>query len=280
MTPPKQPLYPPSQWRLLTTGLQDGPTNMGIDEAILEAVAAGESPPTLRFYGWQPACLSLGYAQSWEVVDLDKCAAQGWQVVRRLTGGRAILHTDELTYSLCLPDNDPRAAGGILESYQRISKALMAGLKLMGLEPNRAKSYYQDHGDPGPACFDGPSNYEITMGQHKLLGSAQVRKKGMLLQHGTLPLYGDIARIAHALYFDLPGQARAQEVRMRYRATTLFDSLGRRVAFDEAAEKMARGFSTALAVTLNAGILTATEGARAATLAQEKYSSDSWIKRL
>src|SRR5690606_17978475 len=100
--------YELATWRLLETGWQGGATNMASDEAIMEAVAAGEQPPTLRFYGWQPACLSLGYSQPWQVVDWESCAARGWDVVRRPTGGRAILHVDELTYSVVGPEHEPR----------------------------------------------------------------------------------------------------------------------------------------------------------------------------
>ncbi|MEW5989181.1 MAG: lipoate--protein ligase family protein [Chloroflexota bacterium] len=272
--------YPPAAWRLIQTGFQNGPSNMALDEAILEAVAAGDSPPTLRFYGWQPTCLSLGYGQNWEAADFDACARLGWDVVRRPTGGRAILHVDELTYSVCAPVNEPRVQGGVLESYQRLSEALLRGLKLMGLEPARAKPYYEDRGEPGPACFDGPSNYEITIGQRKLVGSAQVRKQGVVLQHGTLPLFGDVTRIALALFFDLPGQRLAVQSRLHYRATTLEQSLGRWVAFDEAAHFMRQGFEQALGLTLLESLPTPQELERAAALQAEKYATDRWTKRI
>src|SRR2546423_5590703 len=98
-------------WRLVVHSACDGATNMAIDEAILESVGAGHAPPTLRFYSWQPACLSLGYAQHIRDADLDRLRANGWGLVRRPTGGRAILHTDELTYSITLPEAHPIMAG-------------------------------------------------------------------------------------------------------------------------------------------------------------------------
>jgi lipoate-protein ligase A len=272
--------YEPATWRLLLTGFQDGATNMAIDEAILEAVATGESPPTLRFYGWQPACLSLGMAQPWDDADLERCAGLGWDVVRRPTGGRAILHVDELTYSVCAPESEPRVHGGVLESYQRLSTALAQGLRAMGLDPQRAQAVYEDRGAAGPACFDGPSHYEITIGQRKLVGSAQMRKKSVVLQHGTLPLYGDITRIAEALYVDAPGQRMAIVSRLNYRATTLEASLGRRVEYDEALQHMRQGFSDALNMTLADGQLTDAEMQRAAALRQEKYASRDWTERV
>lgn len=272
--------YERAAWRVLYTGLQDGATNMAVDEAILEAVNAGSSLPTLRFYGWNPACLSLGYGQEWDVADLEACAAHGWDVVRRPTGGRAILHVDELTYSVAAPETEPRVQGGILESYKRLSEALLAGLQLMGLEPTRAKPYYSDQGPLGPACFDGPSNYEITMGQMKLLGSAQARRRGMVLQHGTLPLYGDITRIAEALAFDAPGQRTATRLRLHYRATTVLQSLGRRVEIEEAAKFMRAGFARQLNLELVESELSTAEVSRAAEIRAEKFANEAWTKRV
>ena len=104
--------YAPATWRLIDSGYADGATNMAVDEAIMRAVAERLVPPTLRFYGWQPPCVSIGYAQSLEAeIDLERCRRDGVDWVRRPTGGRAILHTDELTYSVAAPQDDPRTAG-------------------------------------------------------------------------------------------------------------------------------------------------------------------------
>lgn len=253
---------------------------MAVDEAISESVAAGESPPTLRFYGWQPACLSLGLAQEWDIADWDNCSQNGWGIVRRPTGGRAILHIDELTYAVTVPDHEPQIQGGVLESYQRLSEALVAGLRLLGLDPTRARPYYQDKGEAGPACFDGPSHYEITIGQRKLIGSAQMRKKGVVLQHGSLPLYGDITRIAKALAVEVPGQRMAIAARLQYRATTLADCLGRSLEFEQVAEALRQGFSQALSLTFIESGLTPQEEARLLELRHSKYAAESWTKRV
>jgi lipoyl(octanoyl) transferase len=112
-------------WRLLETPPAHGAWNMAMDEAILEAVGRNESLPTLRLYAWDPACLSLGYAQPFTDVDIPRLRARGWDVVRRPTGGRAVLHIDELTYAVMAPVNEPRVAGSVLESYQRLAQALV-----------------------------------------------------------------------------------------------------------------------------------------------------------
>ena len=272
--------YPAARWRLINSGNADGPNNMAVDEAILEAVAAENSPPTLRFYGWQPACLSLGYRQPWTVVDMDLCAAAGWDVVRRPTGGRTILHVDELTYSVIAPAGEPRVKGSILESYRRLSEALMVGLTMLGLASSDAPPDPESDVSAGPACFDGPANYEITHEGRKLVGSAQVRKKNVVLQHGTLPLRGDVGRVALALRSK---SAQAQEqmaTNLRRQATTLAKALGRDIPFNDAAESLVAGFAQTLNLDLVASDLSAFERERAAELRSRKYASESWAQRL
>lgn len=270
-----------AEWRLLPTATSDGPTNMAIDEAIAEAVADGASPPTLRFYGWEPPCLSLGFRQPWDDVDVARARALGWDVVRRPTGGRAILHTDELTYVVCAPDGEPRVKGGVLESYKRLSAALLNGLRALGVDADRATPYYHDHSTPGPACFDGPSDYEITVAQRKLIGSAQLRRRGVVLQHGTLPLVGDITRICDGLWFETEGQRMATRSRLRYRATTLESALGGPApSLDAAAAALRDAFAETLALRLLPGTLTAAETARVAQLRAEKYAAPAWTERV
>src|SRR5512139_3352251 len=111
-------------WRLLITPPTHGAWNMAADEAILEHIGRGESLPTLRLYAWTPACLSLGHAQPFADVDVARLRERGWEVVRRLTGGRAILHTDEITYSVVGSGDVPALAGSVLESYRRLARAL------------------------------------------------------------------------------------------------------------------------------------------------------------
>ena len=120
--------YPHATWRLLITPPLDGATNMAIDEAVVHALADGDGMPTLRFFQWEPACLSLGYNQHWTEVDEPAIQRLGYTWTRRPTGGKAILHTDEATYSLMTPQDDPRIEGGIMASYRVLSLGLMRGL--------------------------------------------------------------------------------------------------------------------------------------------------------
>ena len=160
---------------------------MAVDEVLLERVAAGAAPPTLRFYEWTPLCLSLGYFQPIHVVDLDGCRALGVEVVRRPTGGRAILHDRELTYSVALPASVLGPDGGVLPSYYRLSLALQDGLRRLGV-PSTLAPQSAAGGPPvhGPVCFDRPSANEILLWGRKLVGSAQMRRGGGILQHGSI----------------------------------------------------------------------------------------------
>lgn len=275
-----QAAYAHARWRLINSGYNDGAENMAIDEAILEAVAAQLSPPTIRFYGWNPPCVSLGYRQSATVVDEARLNNLGWDMVRRPTGGRAILHVDELTYSVIAPVSEPRVKGSILESYRRLSGALVVGLNLLGLEAIEAPKDRALGGQEGPACFDTPSNYEITFDERKLVGSAQVRKKNVVLQHGTLPLVGDVGRLVDTLHLKEERDRAQMRADLEGRATTLAAALGREVPFQEAAEAMAAGFRQALNLSLLESEPSQAEVDRARELRSEKYAADSWLRRL
>jgi lipoate-protein ligase A len=251
---------------------------MAIDEAIVTSVLEGASPPTLRFYAWSPPCLSLGRGQPFADVDLAACQTAAVDVVRRPSGGRAILHTDELTYSVALLQTDPLAAGGILESYRRLSEGLLAGLRLLGVQAAQVVSARKPTEDLSAVCFETPSDYEITVQGRKLAGSAQWRARGGVLQHGTLPLCGDITRVIS--YLALPGTEReAQRQTLRTRATTLEASLGRSVPFAQIASALADGFSQALGLELIPGELTTREQDLSAELRRSRYAAPDWTQR-
>lgn len=260
-------------WRLL---LHPTPTrgawNMAVDEAILEACGRGNSLPTLRLYAWDPACLSLGYAQLVSDVDLERLHARGWDLVRRPTGGRAVLHVDELTYSVIGPPDEPHLSGTVLESYNRLAAALVEALRLLSLPVEVQERAETPNRSPNPVCFEMPSTYEITVGGKKLVGSAQARRREGVLQHGSLPLTGDLARILQALVFpDEPSRLRAAE-RLLARATTVETALGRTVTWSEAAAAFHLAFRSALSLDLEPGSLTADELQRAEQLQAQKYS--------
>lgn len=252
--------YPPAEWRLLVDETpRSGAWNMAVDEALMESVATGDAPATLRFYTWAPPCLSLGKRQPLSGVDLSRCRRDGVDVVRRATGGWAILHTDELTYSIAVRPEDPRANGAILDAYRKLSQGLVMGLSLLGAPAVMNPVALGGAQNLSAACFEVPSAYEITVGQRKLIGSAQTRPAGRVLQHGSLPLFGDIARVTDYLWFESEDARADLRAHLRDRATTLSDALARSVTFQEAAEAMATGFANALSLDLRLGELIQSE---------------------
>jgi len=256
-----------------------GAENMAIDEAIAQAVSAGDAPPTLRLYAWSPPCVSLGRNQAISSVSVDRCEALGYDIVRRPTGGRAILHTDELTYSLIAPDDHPLMQGMILEVYLRIAQGLLAGLRRIKLEAQTAPETNRAGSDASAACFEVPSAYEIVVAGRKLLGSAQNRRAGYVLQHGSLPLTGDITRLIDCL--STANEADREELRrsLSEHAVTVEQVLHRIVSYDEAADAIAAGMVEALDIELRPGNLTRAEVVRAEELEQGKYGRAEWTKR-
>jgi lipoate-protein ligase A len=266
-------------WRLIVTPAARGAWNMAVDEAILEHAVRGDSLPTLRLYAWDPACLSLGHAQPFADVDRARLDKHGWEVVRRPTGGRAILHTDELTYSVTGRAEEPVLAGGVLESYNRISQALLLAVKELGLPVEVKEDRPGDSTFPNPVCFEVPSNYEITAAGKKLLGSAQARKKEGVLQHGSLPLTGDLTRICQALAFETESARRDAAARLLARATTVESALGHAVTWERAAGAVIHAFETQLGICFERGELSESEFRRAEELVREKYAHPSWTER-
>lgn len=258
-------------WRLLDTGARSGFENMAIDEAILLSHARGDTPPTLRFYGWSPPALTLGYSQDpGETVDLAACRRLGIDVVRRPTGGRAVLHGSEVTYSVAAREDNPAVSGTVLESYLRLSRGLALGLGLLGVRA--VLSLAAGPAARGPACFDGPAPHELTAGGKKLAGSAQARKMGCVLQHGALPLAADAQTLFSVLRFSSEAEREERHRSFSRRSTCLEEVLGRPVSPAEVIPALVRGIAEALGIELEPGDLTAGEVEMSRRLAAEKYS--------
>ncbi len=266
-------------WRLIIDPLPSrGAWNMAADEAILEACGRHESLPTLRLYAWDPPCISIGYAQPFDDVDLARLQTYGWELVRRPTGGRAVLHTDELTYSVIAPVDDPRVAGSVLESYNRLAKAIVEAFHLMRLSVEMKERNLAGTGNTNPVCFEVPSTYEITVGGKKLVGSAQARRKDGVLQHGSLPLAGDLSRIVKVLTFkDESARQRAAKNLLAH-ATTVESALGHLVSWETAAQAFVSAFQTALDMDFQPADLSGQEKNRARELVELKYTDPGWTQ--
>ncbi len=284
-------IAPGGAWRLLCHDPDRAAWNMAVDEAILVLCGRGESPPTLRFYAWDPPAVSIGYAQPLAAVDRDACRRAGVDVVRRITGGRAVLHEDEVTYSVAALEG--ALPGGVLATYRLLAGALVTGLRLLGVEaevvasaacaPLAGTGRASGAGrtaSPLP-CFAAPGRYEIAAGGRKLVGSAQARRGGALLQHGSLPLTFRPERLLALLGMgDAGSEGDADQPRVpEVRAMGLVAAIGRRPSWGEVVAALTQGFQDALGIAFVPGALTPAEEALARRLAEEKYASEAWNAR-
>jgi lipoate-protein ligase A len=267
-------------WRLLDSGCADGAKNMAVDEALLEAFIAGDGSPTLRFFQWSPPCVSVGYFQSLAgEVDLERCRELGIHWVRRITGGRLILHQHELTYSVVASENDPLVSGGILESYRKISLALHAGLARLGVAAHLAdpddSTVAAAPGLKRGVCFNAAAGHELVVEGKKMVGSAQVRRKGVILQHGSILIDIDAA-LHQQIVRSVSGLSPEQCARVFYsHVLTLGKSLGRTPSHDEIVAAVVQGFQETWGVAFERRGLNAVEMTLASEL-RHKYASDAW----
>ncbi|MBN1448847.1 MAG: lipoate--protein ligase family protein [Bacteroidetes bacterium] len=223
------------------TGEQNGAWNMRFDVQRAERLDAGTVGPLLRVYGWKPWCISLGRHQRIDEIDCERTAEAGFDIVRRPTGGRAILHAEELTYCVVMPSE----GRGIMDVYRQISEALTAGLKrlvpdidIAKAQPNFQRLYREPGGIP---CFSSSARYEIEFGGKKLVGSAQRRIGSAVLQHGSI-LIGDAhLRLADLLTVDEDVRAQLRHD-MQEHTITLQDILQRPVTREEVLDAVKKGF--------------------------------------
>lgn len=267
-------------WRLLITDPAPAAWNMAVDEAIAHMAAEGRSPTTLRFYQWRPGAVSVGRHQPLADIDRAQVEEKGYGLVRRSTGGRAILHIDELTYSIAGRAEDESLQGAVLDSYNRLSEGLVLGLQRLGLDAAKAPATNRAGLDVSPVCFEVPSAYELVVGQYKVMGSAQSRRAGYVLQHGSLPLHGDITRLVDVLAAPDETARRLLRQTLNERAATVETLLGRRVTFWEAATLLIDGLTSALGVDLEEGELTPEEVDLAQRLETETFAHSAWLERV
>lgn len=251
---------------------------MALDEAIMLLHSQNKVPPTLRFYSWEPAALSLGYFQKAEKeINYQSCQAEGIDLVRRLTGGRAILHDQELTYSLIIREDYKLLSDSIEKSYQQISRGLVKGLQALGI-PAELKAVERGKKAPSghsAACFDAPSWYEVLLDNKKLIGSAQRRKKKTILQHGSLPFALDAERIFNLLKYSSE-QQRKKARRLFTAKSTSLKKAGYNFSHSQLEEALTSGLAESLAIEFKRDKLTQAEINLAKKLTVEKYQSSKW----
>ncbi len=249
------------KWRLLLTGGSDAFTNMAIDEAVAKLHGA-DSVPTVRFYSWKPPAISIGYFQSLaEEVDSAKCKELGVDIVRRITGGGAVFHDHELTYSFVCSEESGIVPKNILESYRKICNSLVLGFSHLGLS----------------ASFV-PLNDIIVNGK-KISGNAQTRRDKVVLQHGTILLGVDVDKMFSMLL--VPNEKMKGKIieDIKQRVTSVENETGKAAQFGDVAAAMKKGFEQNFGVELEEGALTAQEQELAAKIRAERFSRPEWNAR-
>lgn len=239
--------------------------NMAIDEAISIAFSEGKVPPTLRLYRWSIPSLSIGSFQKLEPDWFDFLAAKSIPFVRRMTGGRALLHDQELTYSVVSSTRDPLFSEGIKGTFYTLANGLLSGLRHLGVEaeihsPAREERVNRPR---QPLCFASTSWYEITAGGKKLIGSAQRRWVSHFLQHGSLILK----------------KSKIEGLFLSGNQIALSDLLPDLPQTERMEEAFTKGFETALPISLNPGSLTEKEIEGVGALIKEKYGTEAWNLR-
>jgi lipoate-protein ligase A len=243
---------------------------MAVDEAVFRLNRREALPPTLRFFGWKPPAVSLGYFQKTSrEIDVEACRRAGIDIVRRPTGGKAVLHDQELTYSLSAVVDHPLFTGDILGTYRIISSCIEEALQRLGLTPEVVIEGRSAVGTPLEGyCFAAPSRYELLVGGRKICGSAQIRTSGSFLQHGSLLIDIDPARTAAVMKVSAEGVTAS--------TTTLREQLGRAIGADELARVLRVAFEDMLGIVLVEEGLTQAEEELKRKLLDEKYGTDRW----
>jgi lipoate-protein ligase A len=246
------------QWRLISDGNLPGARNMARDAALLEAVSSGESAPTLRLYGWDPPCLTLGKHQGFEAVDLEFCRGADIDVARRPTGGRALLHHLELTYSVIAPLGEPPLPTALQQAYRMICGGLVAACRDLGIDAELTGGEVNLR-LPNPTstvpCFEAPAEGEVVVRGRKLIGSAMRSHSGFVLQHGAILLDWDGPLQSGAM-------GLADDSTLRPHVTTFADELGRPVSRDEVEPVVSNALAEHLGIGIVVGDLTSEELAR------------------
>ncbi len=246
-------------WRLILDPPAEGAFNMAVDEALLISVEKGTSKPVFRLYGWNRPTVSIGYLQ-----DHSPFVPSGLPIVRRITGGRAVLHQSEITYCVVCPSNDPLYRSGISGAYLLISRAIASALKEAGIDASLARTRPSPGARSSRACFRSASRHEILVGGRKLVGSAQRRFKNGLLQHGSI-----ILEIDRELNRRLFGPEALESMTSVADVIPGLDELRLRDA-------IVKNISRTLGVSLVLSTLTPEEENLTEELFKKKYSTAGW----
>lgn len=258
-------------WRVINSGESAGSSNMAIDEALLRSFDPASSSPVLRLYGWNPPALSLGrFQKAADVLNTESCRADSLTVVRRITGGGVIYHADELTYSLvCAPEQIP-SASSIKDSFRVLTGFLLAFYRQRGLDAIYAADAPSEGttlGGRTAFCYAGRESFDILVNGRKIGGNAQRRLKGVIFQHGSIPLLNRSAAGLSYMLEQLPEYAAG---------TISLAECGIHAGRENLQAEIATVFGSCFGVQLKDDVLTEVETGYMEKLLLEKYNTDQW----
>lgn len=269
-------------WRFIDSGNCSPEFNMALDEALLDWNSEGKIPPTIRFYGWNPPTLSIGYFQKVErEIDLEAVKKYGLGFVRRPTGGRGVLHDQELTYSVIVSEEHPEMPHTVTEAYRVISEGILQGFRKLGLDAYFAvpKTAEEREGLKNPrsaVCFDAPSWYELVVEGRKVAGSAQTRQKGVILQHGSILLDIDEDKLFDLFKYPSERVKERMQRNFKNKAVAINALRENPVTIEEAKQAFKEGFEEGLNIVLEPYQLTDEELDYVHEIAEKRYKSDEW----
>ncbi|HWJ79243.1 MAG TPA: biotin/lipoate A/B protein ligase family protein [Niallia sp.] len=269
-------------WRFIDSGNHSPSFNMALDEALLEWHGKGEFPPIIRFYGWNPPTLSIGYFQKVEKeINMNAVKELGLGFVRRPTGGRGVLHDEELTYSVIVSENHPKMPKSVTEAYRVISEGILKGFHLLGLDAYfaipRSEEQKSTLKNPRSAvCFDAPSWYELVVEGRKVAGSAQTRQQGVILQHGSILLDLDEDKLFQLFKYPNERVKERMQKSFKEKAVAINSLTDNRITIDMAKDAFKKGFADGLGIQLEDYQLSLEELDYVNKIAKEKYESDDW----
>lgn len=264
-------------WYFVDSGHCTPAVNMALDEALMNWHRQGEIPPVLRFYGWEPAGLSVGYFQRVKgKIDLEGVKKHGYQLVRRQTGGRAVLHDKELTYSVIVSEEHEAMPDSVKDAYLIISKGLLEGFRNLGIRAEFAVPEGKIDVTGSAVCFEEPSWYELIVEGKKAAGSAQTRKKGIILQHGSIPIdVDDVKLFDMFIYKNERVKERARRA-FGDKAVAINQLLDDKVNFDDTKKAFKKGFEEGLDIHLEPFELSEEQWNEVYRIAEERYDTDEW----
>ncbi|WP_158735173.1 biotin/lipoate A/B protein ligase family protein [Alteribacillus sp. YIM 98480] len=269
-------------WYFIDSGNCSPAYNMAMDEMLLHWHSKGAVPPIVRFYGWNPATLSIGYFQKvHKEIDLEAVNKYGLGFVRRPTGGRGVLHDQELTYSVIVSEEHPQMPATVTEAYRVISEGILQGFRYLGLDayfavPRTKEEENQLKNPRSAVCFDAPSWYELVVEGRKIAGSAQTRQKGVILQHGSIILDIDEDKLFDLFKYPSDRVRERMQKAFKNKAVAINELKSSPVELKDVSKAFHKGFADGLNVDWEPYQLNDKEENEVWELAKSKYELEEW----